>query len=234
MLRLKYNPLILLLALCFLAANSRCSSDQAKKEKADMSNKNYVKATFAGGCFWCMQPPYDDLPGVISTTVGYTGGTKVNPTYEEVSSGTTGHAEAVEIVFDSSKISYTDLLRVFWRNIDPTDAEGQFADLGSQYRTAIFYHDEKQKEQAIKSKQELIASGKFDKPIVTEIVPAGAFYPAEEYHQQFYKHHPLRYNGYKAGSGRSDFLKQKWEPVEINGPVFFSLPGRAFLPTNFT
>jgi len=206
----KYKLLILFIFLMFLVVNNTCSSDQPKKEKIDMNNKNYIKATFAGGCFWCMQPPYDDLPGVISTTVGYTGGTKVNPTYEEVSSGTTGHAETVEIVFDSTKISYVDLLKVFWQNIDPTNAEGQFADLGSQYRTAIFYHDEKQKEQAIKSKMELNASGKFDKPIVTEIVPAGTFYPAEEYHQQFYKHHPLRYNGYKIGSGRSDFLKQKW------------------------
>lgn len=175
-----------------------------------MNNPNCQIATFAGGCFWCMQPPYDDLPGVISTTVGYTGGTKVNPTYEEVSSGTTGHAEAVQIVFDSTKISYARLLQVFWKNIDPTNANGQFADWGSQYRTAIFYHNEKQKEEAVHSKQELSASAKFDKPIVTEILPAGIFYPAEEYHQQFYKHHPLRYNGYKIGSGRTGFLKEKW------------------------
>lgn len=172
--------------------------------------QNYQKATFAGGCFWCMEPPYDDLEGIISTTVGYTGGEKPNPTYEEVSTGRTGHAEAVEIVFDSTKIGYWDLLQVFWRNIDPTDPYGQFADKGSQYRTAIFYHDEKQKELAEKSKRELEASGKFDSPIVTEIVPAAEFYPAEEYHQDFYKNHPLRYNSYKIGSGRAGYLKKMW------------------------
>jgi methionine-S-sulfoxide reductase len=186
------------------------SQTTSKDNSAGLHNSHYQKATFAGGCFWCMQPPYDDLPGIISTTVGYTGGTKVNPTYEEVCSGTTGHAEAVEIVFDSTKIKYTDLLQVFWRNIDPTNTGGQFADRGSQYRTAVYYHDQQQKEQALKSKQDLAASGKFDKPIVTEIVPAGVFYPAEEYHQQFYKNHPLRYNGYKTASGRSAFLKEVW------------------------
>ncbi|NIS17647.1 MAG: peptide-methionine (S)-S-oxide reductase MsrA, partial [Phycisphaerae bacterium] len=172
--------------------------------------QDYQKATFAGGCFWCMEPPYDDLDGVISTTVGYTGGEKPNPTYEEVSTGRIGHAEAVQIVFDSTKISYWDLLQVFWRNIDPTDPYGQFADKGSQYRTAIFYHDEKQKELAEKSKKELEASEKFDSPIVTEIVPASEFHPAEDYHQEFYKNHPLRYNSYKVGSGRTGYLKEKW------------------------
>ena len=176
----------------------------------DLNNPNYQKATFAGGCFWCMQPPYDDLNGVISTTVGYTGGEKPNPTYEEVCTGRTGHAEAVQIVFDSTKLSYEDLLQVFWHNINPTDPYGQFADKGSQYRTVIFYHDEKQKELAEKSKKELEASGKFDDPIVTEIVPISVFYPAEEYHQEFYKNNPLHYNSYKMGSGRAGFLKKKW------------------------
>ena len=176
----------------------------------DLNNPNYQKATFAGGCFWCMQPPYDDLNGVISTTVGYTGGEKPNPTYEEVCTGRTGHAEAVQIVFDSTKLSYEDLLQVFWHNINPTDPYGQFADKGSQYRTVIFYHDEKQKELAEKSKKELEASGKFDDPIVTEIVPFSVFYPAEEYHQEFYKNNPLHYNSYKMGSGRAGFLKKKW------------------------
>ena len=181
-------------------------SDQSK----DLDNPNYKKATFAGGCFWCMEPPYDDLNGVISTTVGYTGGEKPNPTYEEVCTGRTGHAEAVQIVFDSTKVGYEDLLEVFWRNINPTDPYGQFVDKGSQYRTSIFYHDEKQKELAEKSKKELEASGKFDSPIVTEIVPASVFYPAEDYHQEFYKNNPLRYNSYKVGSGRADFLKKTW------------------------
>jgi methionine-S-sulfoxide reductase len=191
-----------------------CAGQEAQGGKTAMNNKNYETATFAGGCFWCMQPPYDDLAGVISTTVGYTGGSKVNPTYEEVCSGTTGHAEAVEIIFDSTKISYAQLLQVFWRNIDPTNAAGQFYDLGSQYRTAIFYHDERQKELAQKSKQEVEKSGRFDQPIVTEITKAGVFYPAEEYHQKFYKSNPLRYNGYKSASGRSEFLREKWGKSE--------------------
>ncbi len=181
-----------------------------KKEIKDSKIDKVEIATLAGGCFWCMQPPYDDLPGVISTTVGYTGGDLPNPTYEEVSTGTTGHVEAVQIVFDPSRISYEELLQVFWRNIDPTNPAGQFADYGSQYRTVIFYHDERQKEIAEKSKRELEASGKFDKPIVTEIRPAKEFYPAEEYHQEFYRKNPLRYNSYKVGSGRAGFIKKMW------------------------
>ncbi len=189
---------------------SQTDNSTMKSQSKDINNPNYQEAIFAGGCFWCMEPPYDDLPGVISTTVGYTGGNVPNPSYEEVSSGTTGHAEAVKIVFDSTKISYPELLKVFWRNIDPTNPLGQFADYGSQYRTAIFYLNEKQKEQALQSRKELEASGMFDKPIVTEIVPASTFYPAEEYHQEFYKKNPLRYNSYKVGSGRAGFLKDKW------------------------
>jgi methionine-S-sulfoxide reductase len=157
-----------------------------------------------------MQPPYDELEGVISTTVGYIGGSIKDPTYEAVCSGTTGHAEAIEIVFDSTKISYWDLLKVYWRNIDPTNPSGQFADYGSQYRTAIFYHDEEQKKLAAKSKKELERSDKFDKSIVTEIVPATIFYAAETYHQEYYINHPLRYNGYKVGSGRAGYLKNTW------------------------
>lgn len=171
---------------------------------------NLQRAIFAGGCFWCMEPPYDNLPGVISTTVGYTGGHVPHPTYEEVSEGKTGHVEAVEIVFDSSKISYQELLQVFWRNIDPTNPYGQFADWGSQYRTAIFYINDQQKELALKSKEELEKSGKFTKPIVTQILPAAPFYPAEAYHQEFYKKNPLRYNSYKVGSGRAGFLEKVW------------------------
>jgi len=189
---------------------SQSDNSTMKSRKTDENNPNYQTAIFAGGCFWCMQPPYDDQPGVVSTTVGYTGGHVSNPTYEQVSTGTTGHAEAVKIVFDSTRTSYSDLLKVFWHNIDPTNPLGQFADYGSQYRTAIFYLTEKQKEVALKSKKELEASGMFDKPIVTEILPASTFYPAEEYHQEFYKKNPLRYNSYKIGSGRAGFLKDKW------------------------
>jgi methionine-S-sulfoxide reductase len=187
-------------------------SDKSNKVPGQSSGAeaHLQKAIFAGGCFWCMEPPYDNLPGVISTTVGYTGGSVPDPTYEEVSEGKTGHAEAVEIVFDSTKISYQELLQVFWRNIDPTNPYGQFVDWGSQYRTAIFYLNDKQKELALKSKEQLDKSGKFGKPVVTQIVPASKFYPAEEYHQEFYKKNPLRYNSYKAGSGRSGFLEKTW------------------------
>jgi methionine-S-sulfoxide reductase len=172
------------------------------------------KATFAGGCFWCMQPPYDGLPGVISTTVGYTGGHTVNPTYEEVCSGSTGHAEAVEILYDPARISYEELLDGFWRNIDPTAMNRQFADVGTQYRTAIFYHTEDQRLLAVASKEEIGKSGKFTGPVVTEIVPAGPFYPAEAYHQRYSEKSPLHYRMYQIGSGRESFIRQVWGDIE--------------------
>jgi len=169
------------------------------------------KATFAGGCFWCMEGPFEHLDGVVSVMAGYTGGTTDHPSYQAVSSGATGHAEAVEVTYDPSLVSYDKLVEVFWRNIDPTQADGQFADHGRQYRTAIFYHDEEQKRQALASKHALEKSGKFDKPIVTEIVPALRFYPAEEYHQDYYKKNPLRYKLYRLGSGREGYLKRVWD-----------------------
>jgi peptide methionine sulfoxide reductase msrA/msrB len=179
------------------------------------SDKNVVfaKATFAGGCFWCMEPPFAQLEGVIRVTSGYTGGEKDNPTYEQVSMGRTGHAEAVQIEYDPKKISYEKLLEVYWRQIDPIDAGGQFADRGSQYRTAIFYHDAEQKKLAEKSKENLQKTGRFKGTIATEIVPAGKFYPAEEYHQDYSEKNPLRYRMYKMGSGRETFLKEKWKDV---------------------
>jgi methionine-S-sulfoxide reductase len=170
----------------------------------------FQKATFAGGCFWCMEPPFDKLKGVVSTTAGYTGGQEPNPTYEEVASAKTGHAEAVQIVYDPSVISYEELLDVFWRNIDPTQANGQFADRGSQYRTAVFYHNEEQKRLALASRERLEKSGLYQAKIVTEIVPATTFYQAEEYHQEYYKKNPLRYKGYRQGSGRAPFLEKMW------------------------
>lgn len=176
-----------------------------------MAESKYQKATFAGGCFWCMQGPFDFLDGVISTTVGYMGGIIENPTYEEVSTGTTGHAEVVEVLYDPQKISYKELLEVFWRNIDPTTKNQQFADKGSQYRTAIFYHNEEQKKLAEQSKAELEKSGKFDKPIVTEIVKATSFYPAEDYHQDYYKKNPFHYEMYKQDSGRASFVERIWK-----------------------
>ena len=167
-----------------------------------------AKATFAGGCFWCMEPPFDELNGVISTTSGYTGGKTKNPSYEQVSTGTTGHAEALQIVFDPKKIGYDKLLEVFWRNIDPLAADGQFCDLGSQYRSAIFYHDANQKSAAEKSKKALQA--RFKQPVVTEITAATIFYPAEEYHQDYYKKNPVRYKLYSHGCGRAQRLEEVW------------------------
>jgi peptide methionine sulfoxide reductase msrA/msrB len=176
-----------------------------------MNNNKLEKATFAGGCFWCMQHPFDELRGVVSTAVGYTGGHKEYPAYEEVCSGETGHAEAIEIQYDLSQITYPELLDVFWRNIDPTTLNRQFADVGSQYRTTIFYHNEEQKSLAEASKEALDKSGRYDNPIVTEITPASIFYKAEEYHQKYYEKCPVRYKSYKFGSGREQYLKKKWK-----------------------
>jgi methionine-S-sulfoxide reductase len=177
---------------------------------ADMNSKNLEKATFAGGCFWCMQHPFDELTGVISTAVGYTGGQKENPTYEEVCAGKTGHAEAIEIQYDSSQIAYSKLLDIFWKNINPTTLNKQFADVGTQYRTAIFYHNEEQKQLAESSKEEMDLSGIYDKPIVTEITPATTFYKAEKYHQKYYEKCPVKYKLYKSGSGRNQYLEKIW------------------------
>ena len=167
-------------------------------------------ATFAGGCFWCMQPTFNEFKGVISTRVGYTGGHTVNPTYEEVSSGMTGHAEGIEIIYDPSKVSYAELVEEFWHNIDPTSLNRQFADHGTQYRSAIFYHNEEQRKIAEASKERLAKSGKFKKPIVTEITAATTFYPAEEYHQDYYKKNAMHYKAYKIGSGRAGYLEETW------------------------
>jgi len=167
-------------------------------------------ATFAGGCFWCMEPPFDKVEGVISTTSGYTGGNKVNPTYKQVSAGSTGHAEAIRIEYDPAKVSYEDLLEVFWKNIDPTTLNSQFCDHGSQYRSAIFYHNDAQKSAAEKSLDKLNQTKPFDDPVVTEITEAGTFYPAEEYHQDYYQKNPLRYKYYRFACGRDKRLEMLW------------------------
>jgi peptide-methionine (S)-S-oxide reductase len=167
-------------------------------------------ATFAGGCFWCMEPPFDAVPGVISTTSGYTGGHTANPSYEEVSSGATGHAESVQVVFDPARVSYEKLLDVFWVNIDPTVKDRQFCDFGSQYRTAIFYHSEAQRRAAEASKAKLEKTKPFKGPIVTEIVKADTFYPAEGYHQDYYRKNPTRYELYRRGCGRDARLRELW------------------------
>jgi peptide-methionine (S)-S-oxide reductase len=169
-----------------------------------------AKATFAGGCFWCVEEVFQEADGVISATSGYTGGKEANPTYEQVSDGGTGHAEAVEVIYDPSKVSYERLLQLFWHNVDPLTPDRQFCDGGHQYRSAIFYHDETQRQLAESSKRAIEASKRFDKPIVTEIVPAGPFYPAEEYHQDYYTKNPLRYKFYKFNCGRAQRLKELW------------------------
>ena len=176
------------------------------------SAQTTAKATFAGGCFWCMEPPFDELDGVISTTSGYTGGKTKNPTYEQVSTGTTGHAEALQVIYDPKKITYEKLLEVFWRNIDPFAAAGQFCDIGSQYRSAIFYHDATQKSAAEKSKKAVQA--RFKQPVATEITAATVFYPAEEYHQDYYKKNPVRYKLYSHGCGRAQRLEEVWGAVK--------------------
>ena len=169
-----------------------------------------AKATFAGGCFWCMEEAFDAVPGVIATTSGYTGGQVKNPTYEQVSSGRTGHAEAVQVEYDPSKVTYARLLEVFWRNIDPTQKDAQFCDYGSQYRSGIFYHDDEQKRLAEASRAALAKSKPFKGEIVTEITKAAQFYPAEDYHQNYYMKNPARYKFYKSGCGRAARLKQLW------------------------
>jgi peptide methionine sulfoxide reductase msrA/msrB len=182
----------------------------ALQARAGAAPPGLDKATFAGGCFWCMTPPFEKLDGVKEVVSGYTGGHTVNPTYEDVTSETTGHLESVEVVYDPSKITYEKLLDVFWRQINPTDAGGQFVDRGPSYQSAIFYHNDEQKRLAEESKKRLAASGRFDKPIVTEIRPAGPFYPAEEYHQDYWKKNPIRYKFYRFNSGRDQYLEKVW------------------------
>ncbi len=175
---------------------------------------NTQTAIFAGGCFWCMEYPFEQVKGVTKVLSGYTGGHVKNPTYQQVSSGTTGHFEAIQVTYDPSQVSYEELLRVFWKNIDPTDAYGQFVDQGSQYKTAVFYQNQTQKALAEKTRKELADSKKFSRPIVTEILPASVFYPAEDYHQDFYKKSPVRYKSYSEGSGRKQFIQEYWGKEE--------------------
>ena len=180
----------------------------ANDAKPGADGRKLEKATFAGGCFWCMEEALDKVDGVVSTTSGYTGGRTKNPTYEDVSAGGTGHAEAVEILYDPTKVTYARILDVFWRNIDPTQPNAQFCDHGNQYRSAIFYHDETQKRLAEESKKKLTQSKPFKEPIATEIAPASEFYAAEEYHQNFYEKNPLRYKVYKSNCGRPQRLPE--------------------------
>jgi len=213
---------IISLSLCIFLVQPNCirsqevqmSNVEGKSEKEPQIStmeKVEKKATFAGGCFWCMESPFEKLEGVKEVISGYTGGQKENPTYKEVSAGETGHLEAIQIIYDPSKITYAELLDVFWKQIDPTDPNGQFVDRGQQYRTAIFYHNEEQKKIAEKSKEELDKSGRYERPIVTQIVCASKFYRAEEYHQDYYKKNPIKYKFYRYNSGRDRHLKKMWK-----------------------
>lgn len=198
------------LALVLGVARLWAGQPAAKPATSGSPAAGYAKATFAGGCFWCMEGPFDRLDGVVSTTSGYTGGEKKNPTYEEVSAGGTGHAESVQVIYDPKKVSYEKLLYVYWRNVDPTVKNQQFCDHGNQYRTAIFYHDEAQRKAAEESKTALEAAKKLPGPIQTEIVQAGAFWPAEDYHQDYYIKNPIRYKYYRNGCGRDARLDRLW------------------------
>ncbi len=196
------------------------------------------KATFAGGCFWCMEHPFEEIDGVLNVISGYTGGNKKDPTYKEVSAGVTGHVEAVQITYDPARVTYPRLLDVFWMQVDPTDQGGQFVDRGAQYTTAIFYNNEEQRRLAEESKTNLQNSGRFYRPIITPILKASKFYPAEEYHQDYYKKKPIRYKIYRAGSGRDRFLRKIWDeerkPVKRMGSGKYKKPSDEALRTKLT
>jgi len=207
--RIQFAIIISLLA-AIMVVIAACVNTSEGSSMENSVHKKLEYATFAGECFWCMEPPFEILDGVNEVIAGYTGGNIENPSYEEVLSGKTGHYEAVQIRYDPERITYEELLDVYWRQIDPTDPGGQFVDLGSQYRTAIFYHDHRQRELAEKSKLQLEKSGKYDKPIVTQILPYKEFYVAEDYHQDYYKKNSDRYESYRENSGRENYLKEKW------------------------
>ena len=182
----------------------------------EKKTENNMTAVFAGGCFWCTESDFEKVDGVLEVVSGYTGGHDDSPTYEEVSAGQTGHIEAVQVRYDPSRITYKQLLDVFWRHVDPTDPGGQFVDRGSQYRSAIFYANEKERQLAEETKERLASSGRFNKPIATDIIPLGVFYPAEDYHQDYYKKKPIRYHWYRSGSGRDRFLEKTWADTKTN------------------
>jgi peptide methionine sulfoxide reductase msrA/msrB len=215
------------------------SDDEQPKKETAMTNE-LDTATFAGGCFWCVESDFEKVDGVVKVISGYTGGQVDNPTYKQVSAGGTGHVEAVQVIYDPKKVSYKELLDYFWRHVDPTDPGGQFVDRGSQYRAGIFFHNEEQKWLAEESKQELEKSGRFDKPIVTEIIKFSKFYEAEEYHQDYYRKNPLRYKFYRQNSGRDRFLKKAWGSAkEVAGnsaapAATYSKPGDEVLRQKLT
>jgi peptide methionine sulfoxide reductase msrA/msrB len=207
------KEIMIIVLLVFLAGCTNFVEENNFVGEEKMANQNgntLLKATFAGGCFWCMEAAFEGLDGIVDVVSGYSGGEKENPTYKEVSSGKTGHKEVVQVTYNPEKIKYENLLDIFWRQIDPTDAGGQFSDRGSQYQTAILYHNKTQKGLAEKSKEELMKSGMFEKPIVTEILPFEHFYIAEEYHQDYSKKRTLQYKAYEKGSGRAGFKEDTW------------------------
>lgn len=230
-----YSPYLIIFlglgALAIAAAGISFSNNEQKiliQEESHTMAENSDIATLAGGCFWCMEPPFEKLPGVHKVISGYTGGPEENPTYEQVAHGRTGHTEAIQVHFDPEQITYTDILEVFWRNIDPTDQGGQFVDRGQQYRSEIFYHNEEQKKAALASKMNLEQSRRFDKKIITEITAMTAFYPAEEYHQDFYKKSPTHYKGYRGSSGRDPFIDKIWGEDKDYVPAGLGQGGGAF------
>ena len=205
----------LVLIAVFFGYQQVRSMDDKMEEPMEKMVEHTRSAVFAGGCFWCTESDFEKVDGVIEAVSGYTGGRIENPTYKQVSAGGTGHVEAIKVVYDPDKVSYSRLLDVFWRHVDPTDAGGQFVDRGDQYRSVIFYADEEERQMAEASKKALDASGRFDRPIVTDILPLGAFYEAEDYHQDYYEKNPIRYNWYRSGSGRDKFLETTWAGEEM-------------------
>jgi len=197
-----------------MSTDEKMDTDKAMSKTDEMATATRT-AVFAGGCFWCTESDFEKVPGVTEAISGYTGGKEVNPTYEQVSSHATGHVESVKVIYDPAKVSYGQLVEWFWRHVDPTDSGGQFVDRGPQYRSVIFYANDEQQRIAEASKQKLAASGHFDKPIVTEIRPLGPFYPAEDYHQNYYSSNPLRYHWYRSGSGRDRFIEDSWGKDEL-------------------
>jgi peptide methionine sulfoxide reductase msrA/msrB len=210
--------ILALAVLTLMIGGAWVASKSGEEKTMDTENPEDLEgletATFAGGCFWCMEAGFEEANGVVEAVSGYTGGSTENPTYEDVSTGRTGHYEAVRVYYDPEKISYSELLEVFWRNVNPTDPGGQFADRGSQYKTAIFYHSEEQRRLAEESKKTLDESGRFQDPVVTEILPLGPFYRAEEYHQDYYRKQAARFQTYERLSGREGFIEENWKDTE--------------------
>lgn len=203
----------------FVNSNAESEPETASAESA-LADESLSRATFAGGCFWCMELPFEKIKGVTSVISGYSGGHVENPMYRQVTSGTTGHAEVVQVTYDAEIVSFEALLDVYWRQFDPTDPDGSFVDRGSQYRSVIFYHDMEQQRLAVESKKELDGSGRFPKPVVTEILPFQEFYPAEDYHQDYYRVNPIRYKYYRRNSGRDQYLAMVWGESGMDAPKY--------------